>query len=50
MFNVVDYGLVTKSLGDGRHIWGGGKENKLSKDECEFLTTKLLGWIISPSF
>jgi hypothetical protein len=29
------------------HIWGGGRENKMSKDECEFFTTKL-GWIISP--
>jgi hypothetical protein len=31
------------------HIWGGGREKKLSKDECESLTTKL-GWIISPSW
>jgi hypothetical protein len=31
------------------HIWEGGIENKLSKDECEVFTTKL-GWIISPSF
>jgi hypothetical protein len=31
------------------HIWEGGIKPKLSKDECEFLTTKL-GWIISPSF
>jgi hypothetical protein len=23
------------------HIWGGGRENKMSKDECEFFTTKL---------
>jgi hypothetical protein len=31
------------------HIWGGDRENKMSKDECEFFTTKL-GWIISPSW
>jgi hypothetical protein len=28
------------------HIWGGDRENKMPKDECEFFTTKL-GWIIS---
>jgi hypothetical protein len=31
------------------HMCGGGRENKMSKDECEFFTTKL-GWIISPSW
>jgi len=30
------------------HIWGGGRENKLSKDEYDFFSTKL-GWITSPS-
>jgi hypothetical protein len=50
ILNIVDYGLVTKSLGGRVHIWKGGRENKLSEDECEFFTTKLLEWIISPSF
>ncbi len=31
------------------HIWGAGKENKMSKDECEFFTAKLR-WIIWPSW
>jgi hypothetical protein len=35
-FSFVSYGLVTKSFGwDWVHIWAGGKENKMSKDECE---------------
>jgi hypothetical protein len=39
-FSFVDYGLVEKSLG--------ARENKMSKDECEYFTTKL-GQIMSPS-
>jgi hypothetical protein len=48
-FNFVGYELVTKSLGGWVHIWGGGRENKMSKYWCEFFPTKLK-WIISPSF
>jgi hypothetical protein len=40
IFRFVDYGLVTTTWG-WVHIWGGGKENKMSKDECDFFTTKL---------
>jgi hypothetical protein len=41
MFYFVCYGLMTKSLGGWVHILGGGRENKMSKDECEFFTSKL---------
>jgi len=49
IFNFVGYELVTKSLGGLVHIWGGGRENKMSKYGCELFPTKL-EWIISPSF
>jgi hypothetical protein len=46
--NFVGYGLVTVTWGRV-HIWGGVRENKMSKDECELFTTKLR-WIISPTW
>jgi hypothetical protein len=49
IFNFGGYQLVTKSLRGWVHIWGGGKENKMSKYECECFPTKLR-WIISPRF
>ncbi len=49
IFNILDYGLLIKSLGAWVHIHGGEKENKLLRLECEIFTTKL-GWIISSSF
>jgi hypothetical protein len=42
IINIVDYGLVTKSLGElGAHLRRWQEKTKLSKDKCEFLTTKL---------
>jgi len=41
MFSFVSYGLVTKSLGVGCNIWGGGTENKLSKDDCEYFYNQI---------
>jgi hypothetical protein len=39
--NFVDCGLVTISLGARGTFEGGERENEMSKDEREFLTTKL---------
>jgi hypothetical protein len=38
---MVDYGLVTNSLGAGCTFEEVAKKTKLSKDKCEYFTTKL---------
>jgi hypothetical protein len=40
-FNFVDYGLVTISLGAKGTFEVVAEKTKMSKDECELLTTKL---------
>jgi hypothetical protein len=41
IFSFVDYELVTKSLGARCTFEEVAEKNKMSKDECEFFTTKL---------
>jgi len=41
IFNFGGYELMTKSFRDRVHIRGGGRENKMSKYECEFFLAEL---------